>query len=183
MKLKYSSFFALALSLFIFSACQTTRVTVLEQSPDFELAAYSSFGFFVSDAEGVLSENYEQHIEYLKDEITQRMEARGLSKQAEGAELKINIGIVVEERDQVRETSLTTDPGTFNYIGQRNYTWQSEEIKVGTYRQGTVTIHLVDAERNEAVWVGISDRVIEEREERLQRTIREGVAEMFDKIP
>ncbi|TVR20062.1 MAG: hypothetical protein EA391_00020, partial [Balneolaceae bacterium] len=80
---------ALALSLFIFTACQTTRVSVLEQSPDFELASYNSFGFFVSDAEGELSENYEQHIEYLKGEITQHMEARGLSKQAEGAELKI----------------------------------------------------------------------------------------------
>ncbi|TVR18254.1 MAG: DUF4136 domain-containing protein [Balneolaceae bacterium] len=95
----------------------------------------------------------------------------------------MNIGIVAEERDQVRETGLATDPATFNYIGQRRYTWQSEEIKIGTYRQGTVTIHLVDAARNEAVWVGISERVIDEREERLQRTIREGVKEMFEKIP
>lgn len=164
-------------------ACKSTKVTVLEQSTGFELSSYDTFGFFMTDAEGELSDNFERNIEYLKNEITNQMESRGLSKQIEGADLKINIGIAVEERDQTRETSLATDPGTFNYIGQRRYSWKSEEVKIGTYRQGTVTIHLVDAERNEAVWVGISDRVIDNREDRLQRTIREGVAEMFGIIP
>ena len=31
------------------------------------------------------------------------------------------------------------------------YTWRSREVEVGRYREGTVSVHLVDSDRNELV--------------------------------
>jgi hypothetical protein len=164
-------------------SCQSAKVTVLDQAPSFTLSSYKTFSFYETDATGALSENYERNMDYLKEEIAKHMAYRGLMRNDKESDLKINLGVVVEEKEQTRETNLATDPGTFNYIGQQRYTWKTEEIKVGSYRQGTVTVHLVDAGKNEAVWVGVSERILAEREDRLMQTIKDGVEEMFDNIP
>ncbi len=164
-------------------SCQSAKVSVLDKSPSFTLSSYETFGFYETDATGALSENYERNMDFLKEEIAKHMVFRGLMRNDESPELKINLGVVVEQKDQTRETNLVTDPGTFNYIGQQRYTWKSEVIKVGSYRKGTVTVHLVDATKNEAVWVGVSERILAEREDRLMQTIMDGVEEMFDQIP
>jgi hypothetical protein len=36
--------------------------------------------------------------------------------------------------------------------GGRNYSWLAREVAVGRYRDGTVTVHLVDRTQNKLVW-------------------------------
>ncbi|WP_114749527.1 DUF4136 domain-containing protein [Pleomorphovibrio marinus] len=164
-------------------SCQSTKISVLEQSPEFKLANYDTFGFYNTETTGVLSDNYQRNIDFLQEEIAKQMAFRGIMITDEDPELMINLGVLVEKKDQTRETNLATDPGTFNYIGQQRYTWKAEQIKVGSYRKGTVTVHLVDAKQNKALWVAVTERILSEKEDRLMQTIKDGVEEMFDYIP
>jgi hypothetical protein len=178
----YQSFLPIV-GLICFFACNPVKTAVTEVSPSYSLANYSSFAFFETSAEGDLSENYQKHLDFMKSEISKHMSYRGLLPASNGeADLLINIGILVEKKAQTRETGLLTDPGTFNYIGQQRYTWKSETVEVGQYRKGSVDVHLVDAKNNEAVWAGVTTGVIDEKEDKLLKTISKGVSEMFEKL-
>lgn len=171
------------LGMFCILACSPIKTTVSEVSPNYSLANYSSFAFHETKSEGDLGENYQLHVDFLKSEISKHMAYRGLLPVPTGeADLWINIGIMVEQKTQTRETGLLTDPGTFNYIGQRRYTWKSETVEVGQYRLGSVDVHLIDAKNNSVVWAGVTTGVIEEKEDKLLKTISKGVSEMFDKL-
>jgi len=175
---------SLLLSLLIsFSSCRTTTVTVVEDDDrNFRLANFSTYDFYDTQAEGVFNVDNNANIDLIKQEISKQLEARGLQRDRQTPDLSINIGVQVEERVQTRQTGLVTDPGTFNYIGQRRYAWRSETVETGRYRHGTATLHLVDTDRNRAVWVGVVEEILPRREARLERTIREGVEKTFERI-
>ncbi|WP_164674937.1 DUF4136 domain-containing protein [Anditalea andensis] len=165
------------------TGCRTTSVTVVEDdNRKFSLNHYQSYDFVETRTDGVFSSEDNMSISLIKDEIVQRMEERGVRRDTVSPELKINLGVQVEERTQTRQTGLVTDPGTFTYIGQRRYAWRSETVETGRYRHGTATLHLIDVHRDEAVWVGIVEKILPRREERLRATIRNGVEKTFEKI-
>ena len=94
--------------------------------------------------------------------------------------MKINLGIVIENKEQTRETNLATDP--FMYTGQRNYTWSSQEIVVNKYKEGTLTVHLIDAKNNQAAWVGVVSEIIPNKQEKKQIAIEKAIVEVFESI-
>ncbi len=128
-----------------------------------------------------LSQDYYNGVNLLKEAISRQMQRRGLTQSQTNPDLLVNLGIVVNQKVQTRQTSLLTDPP--NYIGQRRYRWQSREVETGRYRQGTVEVHLVDPARNELVWRGVAEGVVPERTARLERTISEGAEKLFRRIP
>jgi len=169
--------------ILIITGCRTTTITVLEDdNRNFRLANYSSYDFYETEAEGVFNAEENASINLIKEEISRQMEARGLQRDPQNPDLKVNIGIQVEERVQTRQTGLVTDPGTFMYVGQRRYAWRSETVETGRYRHGTASLHLVDPDRDRAVWVGVVEEILPRREARLERTIRDGVEKTFEKI-
>ncbi|PZX51932.1 DUF4136 domain-containing protein [Algoriphagus chordae] len=162
-------------------SCSTTNVTVESGLyDDFDLTDYNSYAFLDVEVEEAHNASFELSVNYLKDEINKQMEARGLSEDKTNPQLKINLGIAVEEKEQTRETNLTTDP--FMYMGQRNYTWQSQEIVVNKYREGTLTVHFVDAQSNKAAWVGLVSKIIPTKQEKKQAAIKAAVQEVFEAI-
>jgi len=169
--------------ILFFTGCRTTDVTVVEDdNRSFRLADYSSYDFYETEAEGIFNPEENASIELIKEKISRQMEARGLQRDTQNPDLKVNIGIQVEERTQTRQTGLVTDPGTFNYVGQRRYAWRSETVETGRYRHGTATLHLVDTDRDMAVWVAVVEEILPRREARLERTIRDGVEKTFERI-
>ncbi|MBS9523121.1 DUF4136 domain-containing protein [Litoribacter ruber] len=173
--------FGLIVCVALLFSCRTAQVEVLDRHQDFSLVQYSSFRFIENDGEA-FSRDYREKINFLKDQIVRQMEARGLTHDRENPELLVNIGIAVEDRVQTRQTGLVTDPGTFNYIGQRRYTWKSETVEVGRYQQGTMTIHLVDPVMGEAVWMGTVEKVLPRGAGHLQETVIRGVEKLFKQI-
>lgn len=181
MRFQVNNFGILVLIVLSFS-CKSFKINVLEGGDSFILEDYSSFSFYQVEAEGVLSPDYQGYMDFLKEEIAKQMAYRGVLRKEDGAALWINIGVLVEEETQTRETGLVTDPGTFTYIGQRRYTWKTETIEVGTYKKGTVTVHFVDSEKNEAVWVGVTEEILANRPDKIRESITKGVEEMFKLI-
>lgn len=183
MNMKISTFSLICLlstAVFCF-ACSTTQVTVDPSNPAVELSDYKTFDFFDLEAEGDTTSAFHQSMAYLKSEVIEQMNSRGLTQDTDDPDLKINLGIMVEEKTQTRQTSLS-DPGEWNYIGQRNYKWESRTVEVGTYKEGSITIHLVDNATNEAVWIGIIEGILPRKAEKRQRAMEKAVATLFAKI-
>ena len=175
-----SIFFSFLIGLFLVS-CGSGPVAVdSDLYSDFNLGNYHSFDFVKVDAENTGKPEFEQNINYLKEAIAKKMAEKGLSQTSSNPELLINLGITVEEKVQTRETSLATDP--FMYVGQRNYTWHVQEVSVGTYQEGSLTMHLVDKKNNQAVWVGTIDRALPNKAKNTPATIDSAVDLLFKKL-
>jgi hypothetical protein len=163
-------------------ACSPVRVLRTEPAEAFMLSNYRTFDFYAVETEGdALSPDYERGVALLKNAVARQLEARGLTRKSDDPDLRVNLGIVVNQKVQTRQTNLQTDPP--NYIGQRRYTWKSREVEVGRYRQGTVSVHLVDPRKNELVWQGVAEGVVPEKEAKLEKTIDQGAEALLGKIP
>ncbi len=163
-------------------ACSPVRVLRTEPADNFSLSNYRTFDFYEVETGGdALSSEYQQGVALLKQEISSRLQARGLTQKSDDPDLRVNLGIVVNQKVQTRQTDIRSDPP--NYIGQRRYTWKSREVEVGRYKQGTVSVHLVDPRKNELVWQGAAEGVVPEKKAKLQKTISQGAEALLSRIP
>lgn len=181
--MKCYKFFFFILFIPFLAGCRPGIEVTTEHEPGFNLSEYRTYSFVREDT---TNENqtvwaYLTEIGIIKDALREQLEERGLTYTETNPDLKVNIGIVVEEQVQTRETNIVTDPP--QYIGQRRYTWRAREVEVGRYQQGTVTVHLVDNRDNELVWSGVAEAIIPRDRSRQERQIREGIQQMVNEIP
>jgi len=148
--------------------------------PGFALSNYKTFDFYLVEADTAVLPQYAHRIVWIKEEISGYFTGRGLSQSAKNPDMLINIGIVVEEKIQTRETSIREAPV---FIGQRNYSWQSKEVEVGRYNEGTVTVDLVDRQKNALMWTGVAQSIIEKKDANSKKNIAEGVPKLFAELP
>lgn len=165
--------------LFLLLSCSVAKVKHTESAPGFRLSNYKTFDYFKLEATGDTSANFEKNAALLRGAITKNLQAKGLRRSETQPELLINIGIVVDEKTQTRETTFREAP---RYMGQRKYSWKSEEVEVGKYKEGTATVHLVDARTEEMVWQGVVQSIIPGNEKKIPASIEEGVNALFDKM-
>jgi hypothetical protein len=171
----------LALLLWV-ASCSTVRVIRQEAADSFALGAYRTFDFYAEDqvlADSLSQEDY-RNMEVLKEEVAQQLANRGLTKNPQSPDLLVNLGMVVKEKDQTRETTFGRDAPY--YMGQRRYTWKSQEVKVGEYKEGTISLHLVDRSQNELVWQGEVEAILPKKSTTVEERIKEGVDVLFKKI-
>ena len=138
---------------------------------------YKTFDFLDFDVQ--LLTEYKvnpENVDYLKSIIAKELEASGL-EQSENPDLAINIGVVIEEETQTRET----DYRDMRYMGQRNYHWEVEEVVVGVYEVGTISIEIVDIAANNAVWEESSSNVLR-KQKNVRKRIDKGVTRIFKKF-
>jgi ethanolamine utilization microcompartment shell protein EutS len=67
-------------------------------------------------------------------------------------------------------------------MGQRNYSWQSQEVVIGTYKQGSVTVDLVDRATGKLVCQGTAESVVPSNEKKVPTLIEEGIRMLFAKL-
>jgi len=160
-------------------ACSPIRVISNELDPQANTEKYHTFNFYDLKVKAPQPEEIrESGIDMLKDAIQNELEAVGLEK-SENPNIWVNIGIVIEDKVQTRQTDIREAP---MYIGQRNYHWESEEVLVDEYKEGTVTIDLIDARTNEMVGQSVASGVIVENENKLKQRIDKGMAKVFQDL-
>ena len=169
----------IVLTLLVCVSCSGVRVLNTEADPGFQIGKYKTFDFFEIVGAGDTSSYFEENVKLLKESIVQKLQAKGLTQTSSQPDLQVNIGAMVEEKVQTRETTLRDAP---RYMGQRNYTWKSEEIEVGRYREGTVTVHLVDPSTKKLMWKGAVAGVIPNKQKNVPATIEEGMQALFAKL-
>ena len=174
----------LAILLFgAMAACSSTRVSNTESAPNTDFSKYKTFDFYKLTASGdTISKGFDERVAVLKSAIGGELGKRGYTQTSSNPDLLVNIGIQVEQKTQTRETDWRTD-GRYTYIGQRNYSWKSEEVVTGYYKEGTVTINVVDAAKNSMVWKGTAKDVLPSKEKNLPEAAAKGMKALFEKYP
>ena len=163
-------------------ACSSIRIENVNQAENFALSKYKTFDFFEVDASGDgIGSDYSANLELLKKAITKQFTAKGLTP-ADTPDVLVNIGIVVSQDVQTRETSFANPGDRTAYMGQRNYSWQSQEVVIGTYKQGSVTVDLVDRATGKLVWQGTAESVVPSNEKKVPTLIEEGIRMLFAKL-
>ena len=78
---------------------------------------------------------------------------------------------MIEER-----TAILAEPeSSYNY-------WETYEAPTVQFKQGTLLINLIDASNNQAIWQGVSSRIMDEEPSvKLEDRIKNTVARMFKK--
>jgi hypothetical protein len=161
--------------------CTSVRVKNPEAAGGFALPHYKTFGFYEVKTNGEPADQpYQHQVNMLQSAIREQLTAKGLTYSPTDPDLLVNIGVVTREKVQTRQTDFRTDAP--RYIGQRRYSWRSEEVAVGRYKEGTVTVDLVDRGKNALVWKGIVEAIIPRKEAQLQKTIAAGVTKLFQPL-
>lgn len=161
-------------------ACASEQVQYTNAEPNVNFRAYKTFNFMdVTARNEAAFQGPGTGVETLKRAIVREMGRRGYQQSAT-PDLWVNIGVVTQDKVQTRETTLRDAP---IYLGQRNYHWQSQDVVVGRYEEGTATVEVVDAARKELIWEGAVNSVLTADADKLTKRIDEAVAALFEKFP
>jgi hypothetical protein len=174
----FALLFACALLL---AACQTAPRVRAEAAPGTDLARYSTFGFFEklgTDQHGYTS----IATAHLKQAVTRELESRGLH-QAENPDLLVNF--YVQTKDKIESYPGTVGFG-YSPFGWRGVGWGvgygSADIR--SYTEGTLTIDLVDRQKNSLAWQGVAvGRLTESALKKTEATVNNAVGAIFAKFP
>lgn len=165
------------------SACSDVRILRAESGENVDFSKYKTFDFFTVSASGdTITGIFNARIHMLKEAISTELTKRGYRQAGNNPDMLVNIGIKIKEEVQTRQTDWKTD-GATRYIGQRNYTWKSEEVEIARYREGTVALHLVDAAQNKMIWKGVMSSVVSEKNSNVQEAVQKKIKELFKKFP
>jgi hypothetical protein len=163
---------------FVLVSCSATKQLYIDKSADF--TTYKTFDFYPATFDNQTDlQPKEENVKRLISSIKKELTSRGLVK-ADNPDLKVNIGVVVEEMITTRETSVSDAPV---YIGQRNYSWKSEEVVVNRQDVGAVTLDIVDVSMDKMIWQASAKKVIVDNQEKMEKRIDDAVNELFELFP
>ncbi len=166
----------LLLIMYLATSCSPVSVVYKDERKG-DFSRYRTFDFkdFTVDNQTVVPTRPEA-VDYLKSAIQRELVTKGFKKVQQNPDLLVNIGVVLTEEVQTRTTDIRDAP---MYMGTRNYHWESEEVVVNQYREGTVIIDLIDARQNELVWEGSAKSVLAKNPDKLEKRINEALAKLF----
>lgn len=152
-----------------------------DKAKDLDFAKYKTFQIYSLDVKSIPEfEPKKSGLNLMLVEIIEHMESRGFVKVLENPDLIINVGVSIVSKEQTRQTDVRDAPV---YMGQRNYKWEAQEVVIGTYTEGTVTLDLVDAQSDKMIWQVVGASVLSEKREKNRKRVTKGVNKMFKKFP
>lgn len=178
-------FALIALFLAALPGCSSYRIVRNEADNSATWSTYRTFAFVDTNRiESTPRDAYQAAVEQVKQAVTAELNNRGYQQISDYGttarpDLLVNLGSVVKEKTQTRPTTIYEAP---RYIGQRRYSWRSQEVPVGTYQEGTVSLHVVDAQRNALLWDVAVTSVLNRRSISSVQ-IGEAVAKVFENFP
>jgi hypothetical protein len=122
---------------------------------------------------------------YFKSSVTTAMEARGYKYTEDHPDLLVNFYMNTRERTETRSSSPSLGYGYYGYrYGLYNAWPMYDEDRTVTYKVGTINLDIVDAEKKQLVWEGVSEgRVSEEAMENPKVTVNAVVTELMRQYP
>ena len=178
--MKLCTLLSFLLLTFLINACTPVRVVSTDEKEGVDFASYNTFNFLdISLKNDSLQQDSLPEIKMLKDAIIFQMEELGYTL-SDDPDLWVNIGIVVKEKVQIRQTTIRDAP---IYIGQRRYHWESEEIVVDEYEEGMVTVDIIDVAQNERIWEGVAVGMVTENDQKMKKRINDAMELLFNRFP
>ena len=180
-----SKFAAVALIVALIAGCATTSPpnTRVDYDKKADFSVYRTFGF--PKETGTDRGGYATLVtSYFKSSVTTAMEARGYKYTEENPDLLVNFFMNTRER-----TELRPNPGFgHGYYGYRDGLYRGwpmyEQDRTVNYQVGTINVDIVDAEKKQLIWEGVSEgRVTEEALANPKVTVNAVVTELMRKYP
>lgn len=174
-----------ACSLVVLAGCATGPRIRTDFDPEADFSRYRSWAFYEPIA--MEESGYSTFItDRIKSGVRREMESRGYAYDEESPDLRVNFQGVMEDKTDVYSVPRTDVHYFYSYRARAYFAvpfWY-DETQVNQYTEGTLTIDLVDAERNRLVWTGsaigrVRDRTPQERAVEVDRAI----AEVFMRYP
>jgi hypothetical protein len=165
----------------LISSCASPPRVYSNVDPAASFANYSTYAF--QSPLGTDRPEYTSLLsQYLKIAVGRELNARGYRQVDKDADLKVNFYVQTEEK--IRSTSV---PAYGGYYGYRPYgVWggyAGYETRITQYTEGTLTIDIVDADRNQLVWEGtLIDRIPGDQAANLRPRVEESVRLVFDRF-
>ena len=167
--------------LLLLLSCSPVYVSYHQQAENRSLSQYQTFNFAQLNVDNQSSwQPQAQNLDRVKALVTQEMEERGLRKVDGNADLLVNLGVVISDEVQTRETDIRDAP---IYVGTRNYHWESEEVVVREYQQGTLMMDVIDAANQEMIWQGVAKSTMTSNREKMAKRVEQAVAQLFKSFP
>jgi len=142
------------------SACASTPQIRRETNPAANFGSYKSFGFFSPLATDKAS--YETVFTiHLKDATRRAMESKGYVFSESTPDLLVNFYANVQDKQEIRSA-----PGSVGYVGYGGYYryragyyggFNTTTVQTVNYKQGTLTIDLVDAKQKALAWTATAE--------------------------
>ncbi|CAN5215248.1 DUF4136 domain-containing protein [soil metagenome] len=165
--------------------CSSYRIARNQGDKSTNWTTYRTFAFIdTTRIDPTPSAAYQAAIAQVERAVGTELTKRGYQQLASNqpasqSDLLVNIGVVVNEKTQTRQTTIYEAP---RYIGQRRYHWQSQDVPVSTYKEGTISLHIVDAKQNALIWDAAVASVLGKKGATPEQ-INEAVNKVFTKFP
>lgn len=169
----------------LLAACSAGPMVRTDHDPTADFGQYRTWGFYKPIA--MEQSGYSSWIsERIKDDVRREMESRGYRYSDSAPDLQVNFQGIVEDKTDVFSTPRSDVQFFYSY--RRNAyvavpVWY-DDTQVMRYRQGTLTVDLVDAKRNRMVWTGAAiGRVIKKTPEQKMAEIDQAITGIFAQYP
>jgi hypothetical protein len=149
------------------AACASGPDIRRESNPAAQFGTYKTFGFFpelATDRAG-----YESLFTSRMKEATRRvMESKGYTYTQDDPDLLLNFFANVQDKQEVRSTpgSMHASPYSMGYYGYRDpfyYGMSTPQVTTVNYKQGTVSIDLVDRDKRILAWSATAEGRIQKK--------------------
>ena len=174
------------LTLLLLSACTSGPTVRTDADPTADFSSYRTWDFYqpiAMEANGYTSHTSER----VRAAVAREMQARGYVHDATAPDLRVNFQGLVQDKTDVYTIPRTDWQYYYSYRA-RSYVavpvWY-DQAQVSRYREGTLTVDLVDAAANRLVWTGSAIGRIPTKQKPEQRTaaVDEAVAAVFAQYP
>ncbi len=168
------------------TACATGPRVRTDHDPTASFSQYRTWNFYQPVA--MEQSGYSSWIsERIREDVRKEMEARGYRKVEGEADLLVNFQGLVEDKTAVWSMPRTDIQYFYSYR-HKSYVavpiWY-DETQVRNYREGTLTVDLVDGARNRMIWTGSASAPLESRDkpEKRMAGIDRTISAIFAKYP
>ncbi|QDH71805.1 DUF4136 domain-containing protein [Lysobacter alkalisoli] len=167
------------------ASCASGPRVRAELDPEADFSRYRSYAFYEPLA--MEESGYGSYLsDRIKTSIRREMEARGYVFDAQSPDLRVNFQAVVQDKTDVYSVPRTDIQYFYSYR-HRHYVavpvWY-DQTQVSRYREGTLTVDLVDAARNRLVWTGDAiGRVVQRTPQERSAAADQAVTAIFAQFP
>src|SRR3984885_13902406 len=147
----------------LISASENTPPIRRDTNPAATFSSYKTFGFLSPLATDKFP--YESLLtQHLKDATRQAMQSKGYVFSTSAPDLLLNFYVNIENKQDVRTTPSSAAYGGYGYPGgyygyRTGYyrAYNTATIETVNYKQGTLTVDLVDAKQKVLAWTATAD--------------------------
>jgi len=176
--------------LFLLSGCATSGPEITsDRNPQIDALELRTWAWV--DPLGTDRAGYETIVTMrLKQAVQAELETHGMRYSEDDPDALVNFYVNLEEAQEVQAVTSMRPGLRFDYYGYYGYRaglydpWYDQRLATHSYTRGTLTIDIVDAERDQVAWTArAAGRVSREAFEDPEGALQEVVADMFRQFP